>query len=1036
MKITQKLSLSIVIIAIMVVVLGYKLLGQLYEIAQPLNKDIPRNIEYLNKASQLDHLAHNIVYYDEILTQSARNYAFTGGKDWKQRYLDSEPELDSIIKSALDLGSESGKEIFRKIDHSNQLLVEMEHMALDFVDEGKRDQAVAILESERYKLQKNIYKLGIDQFLEVSMHEYGESLSYAEESLLALIEKTKHAIEHSSYLAIMFSLVAAFFALFIAIVISRIVSNVLKKFQEMTSQVIAGNFNFRLNIKSKDEIGKIALALDEMVENLQHKTTSVDSLNKEISERKIIEDKLLESNLDLNERIKELDCLYSISDVVEDYGNSVVNIYGNSTGVIAGGMKYVDYTCVRITVDGNEYKTDNFKESEWKLSEDLIVLKKVVGVIDIFYLKEFPELDEGPFLKEERSLLSAIAERLGRVTERKIYEKDIKKSEDKYRSLFEDSRDAIMILSLESGFLGCNPATCDIFGISNEEDLLKYHPSDFSTQYQPDGRLSKELSEEMMNIAMEKGSNFFEWLHKKKGGEEFYASVLLTKIELEGKDVLQATVRDITKEKEAGEEVKKAKEYAELLFDFTPSAIYTVDKNRIITSWNKKAEELTGYSEGEIVGKICTIFAQDPCQDICDLYGSDMEKPITNKECTVKRKDGQIIIISKNVDILKDREGNILGGIESFGDITEQKKIDKIIEESEEKFRTLVANIPGVVYRCSNDKDWTMGYISDDIVNLSGYPSTDFINNDVRSFKSIVHPEDRENLNSFIQKSIERKDSYIIEYRIIHKKGYIKWVYEKGQGVFDEDGKLTWLDGAIFDITERKEVEHIKDEFLSTVSHELRTPLSITKEGISLVLDQIPGKTNKEQNDILQTAQDNINRLAKIINDLLDVSKIEARKVELERKDVEVPVLLDKLSKMFKGSANERGVNLKFKSYQKNVKFYVDEDKIIQVFTNLIGNSLKFTEKGKIEIEVNDVGGDVECSVSDTGRGMSKEDLPKVFDKFQQFGRTSGPGIKGTGLGLSISKSIIEMHGGKIWVESELGKGTKFIFTLPKIDVK
>ena len=137
MKITQKLSLSIVIIAIMVVVLGYKLLGQLYEIAQPLNKDIPRNIEYLNKASQLDHLAHNIVYYDEILTQSARNYAFTGGKDWKQRYLDSEPELDSIIKGALDLGNESGKEIFRKIDHSNQLLVEMEHMALDFVDEGK-----------------------------------------------------------------------------------------------------------------------------------------------------------------------------------------------------------------------------------------------------------------------------------------------------------------------------------------------------------------------------------------------------------------------------------------------------------------------------------------------------------------------------------------------------------------------------------------------------------------------------------------------------------------------------------------------------------------------------------------------------------------------------------------------------------------------------------------------------------------------------------------------------------------------------------
>ena len=707
------------------------------------------------------------------------------------------------------------------------------------------------------------------------------------------------------------TLVLCFVAFLMALFIARRISMPLVQLSSVANKISDGDFNVKVDIKYKDEFGFLGSVFNKMVKNLRSKTTSIDNLNKEVSERKIIEDRLFLSNIELNERIKELNCLYTISDVVEDYGNSVVNIYENAAKVIANGMKYVGYACARITVNGNEYKTDNFKESEWKLSENMIVFKEVAGTIDVFYLKEFSELDEGPFLKEERSLLDAIAERLGRATERKIYERDIKKSEDKYKSLFEDSMDAIMMLSLKSGFLDCNSATCDLFGISNKEDLLKSHPADFSPQHQPDGRLSKELSEEKMNIALEKGSNFFEWLHKKKSGEEFYASVLLTRIELEGKDVLQATVRDIT----------------------------------------------------------------------------------------------------------------------------EQKNIDRIIEESEEKFRTLVANIPGVVYRCNNDEDWIMSYISNGIFDLSGYPINDFINNEVRSFSSVIYPDDRGEVDSFIQKAIARREPYVIEYRIIHKNGYIKWVYEKGQGVFDKDDKLLWLDGAIFDITERKETERIKDDFLNTVSHELRTPLSIAKEGISLVLDQIPGKINKEQDDILQTAKDSINRLAKIINDLLDTSKIEARKIELEREDIEAQVLLDMISKMFKSSAGERGINLKFKSYQENTKLYVDKDKVIQVFTNLVGNALKFTEKGKIEVAIHDIGRDIECSVSDTGRGISKEDLPKVFDKFQQFGRAPGPGIKGTGLGLTVSKGIIEMHGGRIWVESELGKGTKFIFILPKTTV-
>ena len=112
---------------------------------------------------------------------------------------------------------------------------------------------------------------------------------------------------------------------------------------------------------------------------------------------------------------------------------------------------------------------------------------------------------------------------------------------------------------------------------------------------------------------------------------------------------------------------------------------------------------------------------------------------------------------------------------------------------------------------------------------------------------------------------------------------------------------------------------------------------------------------------------------------------------------------------------------------------YADKDRIIQVFTNLVGNALKFTKQGRIEISVVDRTDVVECGVYDTGPGITKEDLPLIFSKFQQFSRIAGSGEKGTGLGLSITKGIIELHKGKIWVESEVGQGSKFTFTLPKI---
>ena len=249
------------------------------------------------------------------------------------------------------------------------------------------------------------------------------------------------------------------------------------------------------------------------------------------------------------------------------------------------------------------------------------------------------------------------------------------------------------------------------------------------------------------------------------------------------------------------------------------------------------------------------------------------------------------------------------------------------------------------------------------------------------------------------------------------------------------------LDVLIFgaDITERKKLEHLKDGFISTVSHELRTPLTVIREGVSQVLEGILGETTENQKKFLSISLQAIDRLGRIINDLLDISKIEADKLELKMDLVDLTSLAHDLavpSSPYQMRAKDKELTLKTRLPQSRVETYVAKDKIIQVFTNLVGNALKFTEKGWIEISVENKGEYIECAVSDSGPGISKENLPKVFGKFQQFGRTAGPGEKGTGLGLTISKGLIEMHKGKIWVESELDKGTQFKFTLPILPEK
>jgi PAS domain S-box-containing protein len=244
---------------------------------------------------------------------------------------------------------------------------------------------------------------------------------------------------------------------------------------------------------------------------------------------------------------------------------------------------------------------------------------------------------------------------------------------------------------------------------------------------------------------------------------------------------------------------------------------------------------------------------------------------------------------------------------------------------------------------------------------------------------------------------------------------------------------------SVYDITERKKVERelkkideMKTDFISIVSHELRTPLSISKEGLSLVLDRVAGEINEKQSVILSAAKNNMDRLARIIDILLDISKIEAGKMKLKKEMVDVVEIVNQVVAGFKLRAKDKNIALRTEFSANSIKLFADHDKLHQIFTNLVNNALKFTEKGYILLAAHELDGKVECKVADSGIGISPKNLSRVFVKFEQFTRNAGPGERGAGLGLSIVKRLVEMHHGRISVASELGKGTTFTFVLPK----
>jgi len=385
------------------------------------------------------------------------------------------------------------------------------------------------------------------------MEQLEEHKAYHLETLAEAEERVHQAHINGERFLILASSLITLAAVAVAFLITRMITNPIHALHKGTEIIGEGNLDYKVGTPAKDEIGQLSRAFDQMTEDLKGTTTSIDNLNKEITERK-------EAEHNATERVKELDCLYGISRIAERPGLTVAEIFQEVVGILPAGWQYPEIACARITVGDSEFKTANYRETDWRQSSAIRVKGDVAAYVEVGYLGEKPALDEGPFLKEERLLIDAVAERLGRIAERKLTEEALQESEQRFRTIFDTASDGILLADLENQkFYMGNTVICQMLGYSLEEikglGVMDIHPKeDLSYIIEQFDRQSKGNITLATDIPV-----------KRKDGSVFYADVNSAAIILAGRAYLLGTFRDITERKQAEEKIKASLAEKEVL---------------------------------------------------------------------------------------------------------------------------------------------------------------------------------------------------------------------------------------------------------------------------------------------------------------------------------------------------------------------------------------------------------------------------------------------------------------------------------------
>ncbi|MCB9145304.1 MAG: PAS domain S-box protein [Anaerolineales bacterium] len=518
----------------------------------------------------------------------------------------------------------------------------------------------------------------------------------------------------------------------------------------------------------------------------------------------------------------------------------------------------------------------------------------------------------------------------------------------------------------------------------------------------------------------------------------------------------RSTIFDITERKQADNELKRNVNFTNALLNAIPTPVFYKDKEGRYLGCNSTFSEFMGKTEEEIKGK----FPHELWEiSQADMYRrKDMElmqgKERQVYEATVMDKNGAVRPVIFVKDIFYDESSNVAGLVGAFIDITERKQIELALRESEATYRALFEN--------SNDGIFLMGATGEEL--RANQRALDMLGYTLEEYLSLGHI----NQNPFTKEAEQRKDSddklgallrgeHVPLYeRIFTAKDGRKVPVEINLSpVRDANGKIIMVQSVVRGIAERKAAEEAlrlsrdqlrtantalqkasqaKNEFLANMSHELRTPLNGILGMAEILLEEIRGSLNERQRKMVEVIETSGQHLLSLINDILDLSKIEAGKLELNLEEIYVADICQTSLSFIKEPAMKKDIRVALELDPQVATIHADMRRMKQILINLLSNAVKFTlPKGDITLRVeNDAERELtHFSVVDTGIGISDEDMKKLFTPFTQVDSSLTREYEGTGLGLALVMELAELHGGSVKVESTVGHGSTFMVTIP-----
>lgn len=744
--------------------------------------------------------------------------------------------------------------------------------------------------------------------------------------------------------------------------------------------------------------------------------------------------------------------------LIENFPNGTVSLFdANLRYILVDGMGLAAVGLSREQLEGKTI-WEAFPQETCDAIEPLYrgAIAGTASTAEIRYAEKIYLTQVLP-IRNERGEVSAGMAVTQDITARKQSEEALRESEERFRAMFEKSNAVKMIVDPESGaIVYANPAASRFYGYSKPELIAK-------TIWDFNMLPPQQVEAQMRQAQSEEGGHFL-FPHRLASGEIRDVEVYSSPVEIQGRILLFSIVHDVSDRKRAEEALRESEAKFRAFLEMASEAVIVTNPNGEIVIFNAKAQDLFGYEPTDVFGRTVEFLMPERYHHRHTEHRADYRDRPTKRSMSktknlyARRKDGTEFPIEAGLSPVQTNDGLFV--ITFLSDITERKRAEEEIRRLNETLKRRAVELETryqQIVELAEEGIWVIdsqsqtNYVNHAMARMLGYTEEEMLG---RSMDDFIDEAIRPTANTILDRRRQGR-AQKHEFKLKTKEGNQLWAYMSTSPVLDEKGELLWSCALVYDITERKHADEqlrqsserislanaelaratrLKDEFLTSMSHELRTPLNAILGLAEALQEEVYGPLTERQQKSLATIEQSGKHLLELINDILDLSKIESGKMEMELNSISVQRLCESSLTFVKQQAHHKRIKLNCEIADGIENVDADERRIRQVLINLLSNAVKFTPDGGevwLEVEADTESETIQFTIIDTGIGIAPENLDRLFKPFVQLDSSLSRRYSGTGLGLALVRRIVELHGGSVSLESEVAKGSRFTITLP-----